>query len=74
MLSQSWTSVPFGIIAKFGQIRNEKRGASWELQISLLTLFRFRHNINLNFKILAIMLRLGCNPKEGKSHESCCVI
>lgn len=30
-------SVPFGIIAKFGQIRNEKRGASWELQIYLLT-------------------------------------
>ena len=60
--------------SKVRAIPQRKKVSTRALQISLLTLFRFRHNINLNFKILAIMLHLGGNPKEGESHESCCVI
>ena len=60
--------------SKVQAIPQRKKVSAWEPQISLLTLFWFRHNINSNFKILTIMLHLRGNPKEGKSHESCCVI
>ena len=60
--------------SKVRAIPQRKKVSARELQFSLLTLFRFHPNINLNFKILAIGIRLGCNPKEGKYYESCCAI
>ena len=60
--------------SKVRAIPQRKKVSERELQISVLTLFWFRHNINSNFKILAIMLRLRGDPKEGKAYESCCVI
>ena len=60
--------------SKVRAIPQRKKASMRELQISVLTLFRFHPNIDLNFKILAIGICLGCNPKEGKYYESCCAI